>query len=142
MEGYVNSAAAIPGSSPSGPSSSEFEVSLDHVGEDENEARRSKPEEVTVSLVNSFLQYALHLCLLQDPAASTETRVRVARNRNTIRIADAAEITAEDDGGICRMVDGDIFTHTWPLSKPRGHSRNSLFMRAPTMLYLLSQTRF
>lgn len=46
--------------------SSEFEVGLDDLDEDEYDARRSKPEEVTVHFLMSFFQFALNLCLLQD----------------------------------------------------------------------------
>ena len=70
-EGYVNSETAIPGSSPIAPSSSEFEVDMDNVDEDEHDARRSKPEEVTVHLITCFFQHALNLCLVQHPPGTT-----------------------------------------------------------------------
>ena len=43
---------------------SEFKVDLDDLDEDEYDARRSNPEEVTVHFLMSFLQFALNLCLL------------------------------------------------------------------------------
>ena len=105
-KGYVNSATAILGSSsPTGPSSSEFEADMEDVDEDEHDARRSKPEEVTVHLVTCFLQHALNLCLMQNSAgtmAETEVRARIERKTADMRVGDAT-VTAEDDGGVCRM---------------------------------------
>lgn len=106
-EGYINSANAIPGSSsPTGPSSSEFEGDTNEVDEDEHDGRRSKPEEVTVYLVSCFFQYALNLCLLQHSGgliADSEVRPRVERRTTKAYIAGDVSIIAEDDGGICQM---------------------------------------
>lgn len=106
-EGYINSSSAIPGSSsPTWPSSSEFENDTNDVDEDEHEGRRNKPEEVTVYLVSSFFQYALNLCLSQHSASlitESEVRPRVERRMTKAYIAGGVSITAEDDGGICRM---------------------------------------
>lgn len=74
-EGYVDPTTTIVGSSsPAVPSSSEFEVDLDDsmIDEDEHDTRRSKPEEVTVHLVLCFLQFALNLCLSQNPEEHKE----------------------------------------------------------------------
>lgn len=113
-DGFVNSTSAIPGSSPSMKlSSSEFEVDLDDLDEDEHDARRSKPEEVTVHFLMSFLQFALNLCLLQDEG-DHEVRPRVERIKATIHIA-GHDISAEDDGGICSMYRD---TDGWRMIKP------------------------
>lgn len=104
-EGYISSTSAIPGSSsPILHSSSEFEAGLDDLDKDENEARRSKPEEVIVHLVTCFLQYVLDLCLLQQSAdlvAEVEVRTRLERRTTNARVAGDILITVEDDGGIC-----------------------------------------
>jgi len=71
-EGYVNSETAILGSSPTVPSSSEFEVDVDDVDEDEHDERRSQPEEVTMYLILCFLQQALNRCLEQHPRHSAD----------------------------------------------------------------------
>ncbi|KAF9772837.1 hypothetical protein IL306_009436 [Fusarium sp. DS 682] len=106
-DGYINSASAIPGSSsPTRHSSSEFEVDANDVDEDEYQGRRNKPEEVTVHLVSCFLQYALNLCLTQHSAghaANTEVRLRVERMKTNAHIAGDVPVTAEDDGGVCRV---------------------------------------
>lgn len=90
-EGYVLSGTAIPESpSPLSSSSSEFDDDTRDFDDDENEARRGKPEEVTVHIVTSFLQSALGLCLLQHPARGTiktEVRPRVGHLRSTVRCA-------------------------------------------------------
>ncbi|KAK1762136.1 hypothetical protein QBC33DRAFT_614516 [Phialemonium atrogriseum] len=102
----MDSSTVIPGSSsPTMPSSSEFEVSLniDGIDEDEHEARRRKPEEVTVHLVICFLQLFLNLWLVQDPHGTTEVRPRIECRRSEIRTG-AGSVLAEDDGGICTMV--------------------------------------
>ncbi|KAK1749577.1 hypothetical protein QBC47DRAFT_333388 [Echria macrotheca] len=102
-EGYINSGNAIPGSSsPIQRSSSEFEADMD-LDEDVHEERRTKPEEVTVHLVTSFLQYALSLCLLQQTSGKTEVRPRIERKKTTAYISNNIPVTAEDDGGICLM---------------------------------------
>lgn len=106
--GYINSAYAIPGSSsPTQPSSSEFEDDMGELDEDMHEERRNKPEEVTVRLVASFLQYALSLCLVQlhtSVMEGKEVRLRVERKKTTVYISESAPVTAEDDGGICLML--------------------------------------
>lgn len=105
-EGYISSTSAIPGSSsPILHSSSEFEADMNDVDEDEHEGRRNKPEEVTVHLVSSFLQYTLNLCLSQHSAGLTDTEVRprVERRTTNAHIAGDVHISAEDDGGICQM---------------------------------------
>ncbi|PYI01211.1 hypothetical protein BO78DRAFT_464784 [Aspergillus sclerotiicarbonarius CBS 121057] len=108
-DAYIDSTSAIVGSSsPTQPSVSDFEPDWDDIDEDEYEARRSKPEDVTVHLLLSFLQFALNLCLLQDPNGSGEARPRIERQASTARIAGQADITAEDDGGICWMVREDL----------------------------------
>lgn len=102
---YVNSTTAILGSSssPTRPSSSEYEVGSVDFGEDDHDARRHNPEEVTVCLVSCFLQHALHLCLVQGHQ-DMEFRLRVERNRVDTSIAGTKNIVAIDDGGICQMV--------------------------------------
>ncbi|KAI0435842.1 hypothetical protein F4803DRAFT_276767 [Xylaria telfairii] len=108
-EAYVSSATAIPGSSSPLLYSSSFEVDMNDMDEDEHDARRDKPEEVTVHLVHCFLQYILHLCLLQnfagkdtDMGIDREVRPRVEGKMTTTRIA-GAPVSAEDDGGLCEM---------------------------------------
>jgi hypothetical protein len=115
---YVNSTRVIDGSSspPAPPSSSGFEVSFSDIDEDEHHVRRNQPEEVTVCLATSFLQYALSLCLLQAPEATTELRVRVERMTAVAQIAGAVHLVAEDDGGICsmhRVKEGWSMEHPW-----------------------------
>ena len=107
-DGFVNSASEILGSSsPTMPSASEFGSDYNEVDEDEHDARRNKPEEITVHLAICFLQLALHLCLIQDrvePIGAVEIRPRVERNMTEASIGRRmVPITAEDDGGICRM---------------------------------------
>lgn len=102
-EDYIDSTATIMGSSsPARPSSSEFEIDMEDVDEDEHDARRSKPEEVTVHLANSFLQHSLNLCLVQNTEIS-EVRIRVERRTANMCVNGIDEVVAEDDGGICRM---------------------------------------
>ncbi|KAI0399639.1 hypothetical protein F4802DRAFT_602827 [Xylaria palmicola] len=116
-EGYVSSASAIPGSSPPLLYSSSFEADTSDVDEDEHDARRDKPEEVTVHLVHCFLQNVLHLCLLQhstgkdtdtdmgtgtDIGTDIEVRPRIERKMTSTHIAGAL-VSAEDDGGLCQM---------------------------------------
>lgn len=104
---FVSSAAAIQGSSsPTIPSSSEFEVDLEDMDEDEHDSRRNRPEEVTVHLIMCFLQCVLNLCLVQHVTGGsmdTEIRPRVDRMLAVARIAGTVHISAEDDGGICKM---------------------------------------
>ncbi|KAK1749633.1 hypothetical protein QBC47DRAFT_465458 [Echria macrotheca] len=99
-ENHVNSANAIPGSSPTVmTSSSEFEVDANDPDEDDYEARRNMPEEVTVHLIISFLQFALSLCL-EQPGTEFEVRPRVGRLLTRTQIAGRFTITAVDDGGM------------------------------------------
>lgn len=109
-EGFVDSAhlqvgssSPIQFSSPKSPSAEEADVSMNTVHEDENDARRSKPEEVTVSLISSFLEHILHVCLRQRLSEHGEVRVRVERKTSRTTVADQ-DVTAEDDGGICRAM--------------------------------------
>ena len=102
-EDYIDSTTTIQGSSsPARPSSSEFEIDMEDVDEDEHDARRSKPEEVTVHLATSFLQHSLSLCLVQNAEVS-EVRTRVERRRADMCVNGIDQVIAEDDGGICRM---------------------------------------
>lgn len=107
-DGFVNSSSAIPGSSSpvTATTASEFDPNIHHaMDEDEHEARRNKPEDVTVHLVSCFLQYVLNLCLAQHPSGQPvkeEVRVRIERRLLKAQIG-TATISAEDDGGICRM---------------------------------------
>ncbi|PLN82507.1 hypothetical protein BDW42DRAFT_200397 [Aspergillus taichungensis] len=115
-EGYVDSAAAIIGSSsPTGPSSSEFEIDLNDVDEDEHDDRRSKPEEVTAHLLINYLYFALNLCLRQEPDSAGEVRVRVERRKATVQVPGMYHFAAEDDGGISWM---DRQVHGWSIGLP------------------------
>lgn len=105
-EGYINTVDAIQGSSsPAKSSGSEFDYSFgtESIDPDEHEARQDKPEEVTVQLIMSFLQYVLQLCLLQDAQSAVEIRPRIERRRSALPGRGPGIVTAEDDGGICRM---------------------------------------
>ncbi|KAH7303353.1 hypothetical protein B0I35DRAFT_180156 [Stachybotrys elegans] len=118
-EGYIDSASAIPGSSsPILHSSSEFEADMANLDEDEHEARRSRPEEVTVHLVLCFLRHVLNLCLIQHPpglATEVEARPRIERRTTNAYVAGNVLITAEDDGGICSM---HKVGSGWEISQP------------------------
>lgn len=58
-EGYVDSAVAVLGSSsPIAQCSSEFDSDLSYIDDGEHDERHSKPEEITVNLLSSFLQHA------------------------------------------------------------------------------------
>jgi len=118
-EGYVSSTTEIPGSSsPIGYSSSEFELEINDLDEDEHETRRNKPEEVTVQLIICFLQHVLHLCLLQHAENSmtdTEVRPRIERMTTNTNVAGDVPVTSEDDGGICRM---QRLKHGWEMKHP------------------------
>lgn len=105
QDGFVDSTQAIMGSSsPTMPSASEFGSDRgEFITEDEHDARRGKPEEVTVHLATSFLQLALHICLIQDSSGYLEVRPRVERRITEASVAGGVLIAAEDDGGICRM---------------------------------------
>lgn len=79
---------------------------MNDLDKDEHEALCSKPEQVTVYLVLYFLQYAQNICLLQHPeslAAEAEVRPRVERRTTHAYVAGDVLLTAENDGGICRM---------------------------------------
>ncbi|KAE8155245.1 hypothetical protein BDV25DRAFT_134992 [Aspergillus avenaceus] len=103
--GFVDSTESIVGSSPtnSSPTSSSFQVDPSEMSEDEHIAQRSKPEDVTVHLLISFVQFTLNLCLSNDPDAYAEVRPRIERRKSTVYVAGKHSISAEDDGGICRM---------------------------------------
>ncbi|GKT48801.1 uncharacterized protein ColSpa_08982 [Colletotrichum spaethianum] len=110
-EGYMNSAMAIVGSSspPLPPSSSEFEVEVEGLDQDEHEDRRSKPEEVTVHLVTAFLQFALNLCFCQHTIGiitDSEVRTRVERRKTKTFISGMIPVAAEDDGASVSCVAG------------------------------------
>ncbi|KAK3933709.1 hypothetical protein QBC46DRAFT_368627 [Diplogelasinospora grovesii] len=91
-EDYISSISAIPGSSlPTWYSLSEFEVGANDIDKDKYEGRRSKPEEVTVYLYSAGL------------VANAEVRLRVERRTINVYIAGDVPVTAEDDGGICRV---------------------------------------
>jgi hypothetical protein len=107
-KGYVNSTTAILGSpSPTEPSSSEFEVDMKDV------------DKVTAHLVTRFLQHALNLYLVQHSAgtmAETEVRARIERKTADTRVGGTITVTAEDDGGVCRMCwknRGWVMDHTY-----------------------------
>jgi hypothetical protein len=70
--------------------------------EDEHDERRTRPEDVTVRLIGSFLQYALNFCLKQAVDKDhVEVQPRFDRKRSTCKIMGGeVQITAEDDGGI------------------------------------------
>ncbi|KAJ5737758.1 uncharacterized protein N7483_002883 [Penicillium malachiteum] len=107
-DGFVNSSFAIIGSSsPVVSSASEFEMDLDDVDEDEHDARRIKPEEITVQFVMAFLQFALSLCLLQknlEQRGMIEIQARIDRRTSTTNISKGlSDVSAEDDGGICKV---------------------------------------
>ncbi|KAK3331664.1 hypothetical protein B0T19DRAFT_413733 [Cercophora scortea] len=107
---YVSSTSEILDSSPPTQPSSSSSFGTDSsnidVDEDEHGERGSKPEEVTVHLITSFLQYALSLCLLQRSTSRTtpelEVRARIERIATTASIA-GNSVAAEDNGGICLM---------------------------------------
>ncbi|KAJ5626561.1 hypothetical protein N7528_003988 [Penicillium herquei] len=107
-DGFVNSSFAIIGSSsPVISSASEFEMDLDDVDEDEHDARRSKPEEITVQFSMAFIQFALNLCLLQKSLKQrgmVEIQARIDRRTSTTSISGlTSDVRGEDDGGICKM---------------------------------------
>lgn len=110
-EGYQNSSTVIHGSSsPTVPSSSEFEFELglerEDIDKDEHDERRARPEEVTVRLVTCFLEHALLRCLIQHAGNGpndTEVRPRIERKKAELRLSNLITIRSEDDGGICRM---------------------------------------
>ncbi|GAB1313422.1 hypothetical protein MFIFM68171_03632 [Madurella fahalii] len=71
-----------------------------------NVIRAAKPEEVTVHLAVCFLQVVLNLCLVQQSAGTAEEveiRPRIELLRSIVDIAGGNSITAEDDGGNCRV---------------------------------------
>lgn len=102
---FENTVEVVEGSSsPIRTSASEFEESFaESIDPDEHETRQSIPEEVTVHLIISFLQFVLQLCLVQDPESQQEVRPRVDRRRSALPYLGSGETTAEDDGGICMM---------------------------------------
>ncbi|KAF7550378.1 hypothetical protein G7046_g8032 [Stylonectria norvegica] len=86
-------------------SGSIYEENAEHINEDDYQTRLIKPEEVTVHLALSFLQLVLNRCLVQKPPDKTggfEIRARVERQKAYMKVLNS-NVTAEDDGGICRM---------------------------------------
>lgn len=121
-DGYIDTRQMVVGSSPpqsqstqlSEGSGSAYQTESDDIDDDDHEARRSKPEEVTLHLMLSFIQHVLNLCLLQC-IPRVEVRPRVERKRWTATVAKKHTFTAEDDGGICQMnynIDG------WNMLRP------------------------
>ncbi|KAG8410939.1 hypothetical protein J3458_016504 [Metarhizium acridum] len=110
---YTNSWTAILGSSsPLGPSSSEYEMEFEDVDEDENEARQSIPEDISVHLAIAIIRCVL-LCLKQ-PGEQEEVRARVERIKVQATIAGFDGIMFEDDAGMsfyCRQNYGWKLVH-------------------------------
>ncbi|RDH32812.1 hypothetical protein BDQ94DRAFT_171014 [Aspergillus welwitschiae] len=98
-----------------GHSSSEYEIDPNDVDEDEHDDGRSKPEEVTVHLLDSYLYFALNLCLLQEPNSQGEIRVRVERKKTTIQVPGMYHFTAGNDDGLCWL---DRHVHGWSMGLP------------------------
>ncbi|ATY61328.1 hypothetical protein A9K55_005861 [Cordyceps militaris] len=99
---FVDSSAAIQGSSsPYRPSSSEYEVDF-QLDDDENDIRRCIPEAESVNLATDLFSFIYQFCLIQG-SDLTEVRSRTQRRRATASIANVDGITCEDDGGICRV---------------------------------------
>jgi len=89
---------------------------VDDLDEDVYEDRRTKPKEVTVCLVVSFLQYALSFCISQHASVTkTEVRPRVERKKTTVHISKNVPITAKDDGGVCLMRQTKL---RWKMNNP------------------------
>ncbi|KAK4034730.1 hypothetical protein C8A01DRAFT_38835 [Parachaetomium inaequale] len=105
---FVDPLKHIPPSSASSNSSKgsgdDYGDSPGELDEDEHDERQRKPEDITVHLVRCFLHHALAFCLDQrvDAGQDMEVRATLERCRAEVTINDA-KITAEDDGGICRM---------------------------------------
>ncbi|KFA80529.1 hypothetical protein S40288_10033 [Stachybotrys chartarum IBT 40288] len=116
LEHFTSTESAVLGSSsPTAHTPSEFEANMSGFDEDQNEARRSIPEEVTVQLIISFLRQALNLCLLQRSNGITEVRPRVERIMTSTIVAGKVPISAEDDGGICLM---ELNMDQWIMKNP------------------------
>lgn len=104
LSDYLDSTQEIPGSSsPVFQSSSSFEVDTSDIDEDEHESLRNKPEDMTIHLINCFLQHALSFCLLQGTGAEMDVRPRIQRMSTKVVVGGQVTISAEDDGGICQM---------------------------------------
>ncbi len=111
---FVDSSAAIQGSSsPYRPSSSEYEVEF-QLDEDENDLRRCIPETESVNFTTNLFSFAYQFCLVQD-SDSTEIRSRTQRRRVTASIGNVDGITCEDDGGICRVRRRRAGGWKWPI---------------------------
>ncbi|QUC22974.1 uncharacterized protein UV8b_07215 [Ustilaginoidea virens] len=108
---YINSTDIIIGSSsPTRPSSSssssfsssscsDYQMTVEHTDEDENERLQGIPEDKAVHLAISFVRYVLQLCLIQ-PDGQMEVRARVERITARASIAGVKNITSEDDSGV------------------------------------------
>ncbi|KAG8407979.1 hypothetical protein J3459_018294 [Metarhizium acridum] len=100
---YSNSLEAIMGSSsPTRPSSSDYEIGSEHIGVDENEAHRTIQEKIAVNLAINFLRYVLQFCLEQDDDEE-EIRARTKSMRGQATVA-GVNNTFEDDAGIGRYI--------------------------------------
>lgn len=92
-------------------SSSAFAPSDGDVNEDDLLDRSFLPEQTTVHLCLTFLQYTLSCCLKHDLSALVESggsmiekldiQARWERKRARIRIGKNTVVTGEDDGGAC-----------------------------------------
>ena len=101
---YLDSTQEIPGSSsPVVQPSSSFEADTSDIDEDEHESLRNKPGDMTLHLINCFLQHALSFCLLQGTGAEMDVRPRIQRMSTKVVVGGQITISAEDDGGICQM---------------------------------------
>ncbi|EFY84125.1 hypothetical protein MAC_09832 [Metarhizium acridum CQMa 102] len=89
-------------SSPTRPSSSDYEIGSEHIGEDENEAHRTIQEKIAVNLAINFLRYVLQFCLEQDDDEE-EIRARTKSMRGQATVA-GVNNTFEDDAGIGRYI--------------------------------------
>ncbi|TWU70496.1 hypothetical protein ED733_000739 [Metarhizium rileyi] len=100
---YSNSLDAIVGSSsPTRPSSSDYEIESEYIGEDENEAHRTIREVIAVNLVVNFLRYVLQCCLKQDDNGE-EIRARANGMRDQATVA-GVNNTFEDDAGMSKYI--------------------------------------
>ncbi|KAH8715281.1 hypothetical protein HC256_004120 [Beauveria bassiana] len=103
--GYVDSAAAIPGSSsPRRPPSSAYSGSNASfpLDDDQNENRAQKPEPLVVDLTQSLFRLCLHSCLNQTNP-TTQYSSRLQSHVSKPLIAGANVVVGADDGGICGM---------------------------------------
>ncbi|KAM3507083.1 hypothetical protein MY11210_007296 [Beauveria gryllotalpidicola] len=105
--GYVDSSAAIPGSSsPLRPPSSAYSGSNASfpLDDDQNEDRAQKSEPLVVDLTQSLFRLCLHSCLKQtDPTAQNQYSSRLQSHISRPLIAGTNRVVGADDGGICEM---------------------------------------